>query len=219
MTTLTFELLKQRQRSERSQYPEALGLRVHRALSWLQKAESCADRDSRFIFLWIAFNAAYASDIPVEYRSGEQQVFGDFIARLCKNDKHSYLADLVWHSFTGPIRALLDNPFVYHPYWQYVNGKISEDAWKQSFAAAKSLAAKALGQNDTSKLLTIVLSRIYTLRNQLIHGGATCNSELNRQQLRDCTHMMEALVPRVISIMMDTAQSHWGEPYYPVVKD
>ena len=35
-------------------------------------------------------------------------------------------------------------------------------------------------------VLSIVLSRIYTLRNQLVHGGATWDSSVNREQLRDC---------------------------------
>lgn len=36
-------------------------LRMHRALSWLQRAEAAGDdHDVGFICLWIAFNAAYA---------------------------------------------------------------------------------------------------------------------------------------------------------------
>jgi hypothetical protein len=31
----------------------------------------------------------------------------------------------------------------------------------------------ALGRQDTVTVLSIVLSRIYVLRNQLVHGGAT----------------------------------------------
>lgn len=41
MTMNCFNELKERQRNERSSYPAHLGLRVHRALSWLGKAESC----------------------------------------------------------------------------------------------------------------------------------------------------------------------------------
>ena len=59
MTQRDFTALKARHRAERdSQHPN-LSLRVHRALSWLQRAEQLADdADGRFIFLWIAFNAA-----------------------------------------------------------------------------------------------------------------------------------------------------------------
>ena len=61
--TMQFQLLKQRHRQERdAQYPD-LRLRVHRALSWLDRAEQADDLDGRFIFLWIAFNAAYATEI------------------------------------------------------------------------------------------------------------------------------------------------------------
>ena len=61
---MEFERLKERQRAERHDWPENLGLRVHRALSWLHRAEQLArsgDLDGELIFLWIAFNAAYAA--------------------------------------------------------------------------------------------------------------------------------------------------------------
>jgi hypothetical protein len=59
--------------------------------------------------------------------------------------------------------------------------------------------------------------RIYTLRNQFMHGGATWNSSVNRDQIRDCTHFMLKLVPVVIEIMMDHPKTLWGYPCYPVV--
>ena len=58
---MTYQELKDRQRQERETHGEFLGIRIHRALSWLNRAEQCADdSDSHVIFLWIAFNAAYA---------------------------------------------------------------------------------------------------------------------------------------------------------------
>jgi len=72
MTTATsYDHLKTRQRAERHAHPPNLALRVHRAISWLHRAELQAgqgDRDGEFIFLWIAFNAAYASVIDERYR-------------------------------------------------------------------------------------------------------------------------------------------------------
>ena len=41
----------------------------------------------------------------------------------------------------------------------------------------------------------MVLSRIYTLRNQLIHGGRDVEQPVNREQLRDCVNLMGKLVP------------------------
>lgn len=60
-------------------------------------------------------------------------------------------------------------------------------------------------------VLSIVLSRIYVLRNQLVHGGATWGSSVNREQLRDCTNFMAKLVPLVIETMMDHPETLWGQ--------
>ena len=62
----------------------------------------------------------------------------------------------------------------------------------------------------TSTVLSVVLSRIYTLRNQVLHGGATWGSSVNREQLRDCTNFMAKLVPLVIEVMMDHPDTLWG---------
>lgn len=61
--SLSFSALKEKQRAIRAGFPETMGLRVHRSISWIGRAEACGDdHDARFIFLWIAFNAAYADE-------------------------------------------------------------------------------------------------------------------------------------------------------------
>lgn len=45
-----FEQLKIQHRTLREHFPADLNLRVHRALSWLQRAEMAEDEDGRFIF-------------------------------------------------------------------------------------------------------------------------------------------------------------------------
>src|SRR5690625_4429215 len=77
----SYETLKARQRAEREGWPEFLSLRVHRALSWLDRAERCRDEDGTFIFLWIAFNAAYANEMG-EYQLTESRLFRKFLQRL-----------------------------------------------------------------------------------------------------------------------------------------
>ncbi|WOA30213.1 HEPN domain-containing protein [Alloalcanivorax xenomutans] len=210
--------LKTRQRRERHGYPDNLSLRVHRALSWLDRAEQEADPDSRFIFLWIAFNAAYATEIDDREGLSEQHTFNAFLKKLHDLDKGARLNDLVWTAYPNAIRVLLDNPYVFSCFWDYQKGQKTEDQWKHSFDAAKKAANHALAQQDTPRLLAIVLSRIYTLRNQLIHGGATWNSSVNRDQIRDCVNLMGELVPAVIEIMMDSPNTLWGEASYPVVE-
>lgn len=216
-----YERLKERQRAERHAWPENLGLRVHRALSWLHRAEQLAhggDTDGEFIFLWIAFNAAYATEIDEKYRESEQQTFRAFLQKLTELDTAQKRFDaLVWQEFSKSIRLLLDNRYVFADFWHWQGGSLTEAEFQARFAAANKAAHLALGRQDTVTVLSIVLSRIYVLRNQLVHGGATWDSSVNREQLRDCTNFMAKLVPLVIEVMMDHPGTLWGQGTYPVV--
>lgn len=213
-----YDTLKTRHRQERDQQHPNLSLRIHRALSWLQRAEQADDEDGRFIFLWIAFNAAYATEIDEAARLSEQESFRTFLEKICGLDTGKRIDALVWQTFSGPIRLLLDNPYVFQSFWDWRSGKISEQDWQRRFAGGKTAAQRALASGNTAALLAVVFNRIYTLRNQILHGGATWNSGVNRQQLRDCVNLLKQLVPLVIELMMDKPQTPWGDAYYPLVE-
>jgi hypothetical protein len=123
---LSHATLKARQRAERDRHAEGIALRIHRALSWLQRSEQCDDEDGRFIFLWIAFNAAYANDLG-EMRMAESRLLGEFLQRLSQLDRHDRLYELVWRRYPGAIRLLLDNRYVFQPYWDQQNGLAGSD--------------------------------------------------------------------------------------------
>jgi len=214
---MSFTELKQRHRQEREAQHANLRLRIHRALSWLDRAEQAEDLDGRFIFLWIAFNAAYATDIDEQQRLSEQATFKAFLEKLCMLDDSKRIDALVWREFSGSIRVLLDNPYVFQSFWDHQSGKIDEDTWKQRFASGRKAAQHALMSGNTPTLLGVLFNRLYTLRNQLIHGGATWNGSVNREQLRDCTSLLGKLVPLIIELMMDSADTLWGDACYPVV--
>lgn len=213
---MNFEQLKTRHRTLREHSPSNLNLRVHRALSWLQRAEMAEDEDEdedgRFIFLWIAFNAAYATEIDDDRRLSEQETFKGFLEKLCVLDEHKQIEQLVWQEFSGSIRMLLDTPFVLQSFWDYHSGKISEAQWKDRLAQGKKMATLALASGNTPQLLGVVFNRLYTLRNQLIHGGATWNSSVNRKQLKDCANLLGKLVPVIIELMMAHPDTLWGMP-------
>jgi hypothetical protein len=215
---MSYERLKQRQRAERHTHNENLALRTHRSLSWLNRAKQAEDLDGQFIFLWIAFNAAYATEIDERMRLSEQETFKAFLNKLCELDQQNTLEKLVWQAFPGNIRVLLDNSFVFQSFWDYQNGKLSHEEWQYRFNRGKQRAKTALGSRDTATVLAVVFSRLYTLRNQLIHGGATWNGKVNREQLRDCVAILGQLVPLVIEIMLDNPNTLWGDACYPVVK-
>ncbi len=214
-----YQELKERHRQVRDSQHINLRLRIHRSLSWLNAAESSDDTDGKFIFIWIAFNAAYATEIDNKYRDNEQVAFGRFVQKLCELDHDKRLEHLIWQEFSGAIRVLLQNKYIFAPFWDFQNLRISEDNWKNQFQNANHVANRALSKGETSKVISIILSRIYTLRNQLVHGGATWQGSVNRAQLKDCVSMMQSLVPIIIELMMENPNELWGDPCFPVVGD
>ena len=217
--TLSFDTLKKRHREIRgiANYPESLALRVHRALSWLKPAESEEDLDVKFILYWIAFNAAYAKAIPEDEESTEKAQMTNFFDRLVALDKDKNIYNAIWSEFSGPIRLLLNNKYVFAPFWRYQQGDVSAKDWELWFATSRKLAQKSLTTHDTVKILSSLFPRIYTLRNQIVHGGATWQSSINRDQVRDCTALLGTLVPVFIQLMMEDRDGEWDMPSYPVV--
>lgn len=210
--------LKARHRAIRDAQPEALRTRLHRALSWLARAErEPDDPDARFLFLWIAFNAAYASEFGFE--ASEREQTRHFITTLLAADAQQRLQQTLLHEFTGPVRTLIENKFVFEPFWKALREHDSSGHWEQSFAGSKRVALKALLDGDTATVLSVVLDRLYVLRNQLVHGGATWRGAANRAQVKDGARILGALVPAVIEVMLDSNGADFGSIAFPLVAE
>jgi hypothetical protein len=211
--------LKEKQRRLRAGFPEPLTVRVHRALSWLSRAsDETDDVDVRFILLWIGFNAAYASDVN-QASDSERDRFRDFFAALIAFDSKHRIYDAAWKRFPGEIRVLLDNQYVFAPFWHHYNGVSGYEDWRVRLDRSRTAIHNALRQTDTVTILSILFDRIYVLRNQIVHGGATWNSEINRNQVRDGAALLGCLLPLFIDLMMDHPTHPWPKIYYPVVRD
>ena len=77
--------------------------------------------------------------------------------------------------------------------------------------------ARSFEAQDTARTLSFVFDRLYVLRNQLVHGGATWNSAVNRDQVRDGAAILGSLVPVFVDVMMDNPHGDWGRSFYHVV--
>ena len=213
--------IQQTFKQNREHFNEDFRLRIHRSLSWLQRAEQAKqeqDFDSQFIFLWIGFNAVYAKDLGADLRSADKGAFVQFIYRICYLDKEQKIYYSVWNTFSGSIRILLNNKFTFQPFWDYHNGLITEQDWIASFEKNRKKALEALKQKDTPEILIAVFNHLYTLRNQIMHGGATYDSQINRLQIKDGCQILLALIPAIIEIVLNNSNNDWGKPFYPVVK-
>lgn len=217
----SFPELKNRHRTLREDAPQAFNLRLHRALSWLRRAEeerTRDDPDAAFIFYWIAFNSAYAGGISETSPPSERAAIRDFFSLLLEADTGNVLYRILWDQYSGPVRVLLENPFVFAPFWKEKANPGACPDWEERFAKSRQAAFSALGRNDCQRVLEIVFDRLYILRNQLVHGGATWASGANRAQVGDGARLMGALMPEILSLMLSAPNAEWDAPLYPVVE-
>lgn len=216
MPVITSDTIKARHRQVRDDQPEGLRVRIHRAISWLARAErEVDDPDAAFIFLWIALNAAYAHEFGFEERELVQ--IRRFIAVLVEHDLEQRLHAVLFRQFSGPIRTLIDNRFVYEPFWRALREHDGSGRWEQQFSDSRETAMRAVLDKRVDVLLQVILDRLYMLRNQLVHGGTTWASSVNRAQLRDGVAILGTLVPVILALMVEMKDFDLGQEAFPVL--
>lgn len=207
--------LKDKLRTKRDSMDQSHATRLHRALSWMACAEEYNDDyDVAFITKWIAFNSCYSIFGESEQLS-ERHSFRKFVDEIIELDTEKKIYNCIWFNFSGFVRSVINNQYVFSPFWESQNN--GDDNWQTAFQKSQATAMSALANQDVSLLLSIVMDRLYVLRNQLMHGGATYQSKVNREQVKDGQNLLGELLPIIIEIMLDNENGEWGEIYYPVV--
>ena len=218
---LSGDHLWRREESDGGSYPQNLRLRVHRAISWIQRAEMAAvdgDPDVAFTCYWIAFNAAYAEDTAYAAEITARDLFRNYIDRILRLDDEGVIVGAVWNRFSELVNDLLSNRYVYEPFWKHQNGVLGFDDWEDRLRYGMQAINQARAGQKTDLLLATLFDRLYVLRNQILHGGATWNSSVNRKQVEDGAELMAFLIPVFVSVMMDHPDEPWGANHYPVVE-
>jgi len=194
-------------------------LRIDRALSWLRRSEDFAKYpDDRFIFLWIAFNAAYGIVSDQSQSSDARSSYTRFLSQVVELDASQVIYNLVWTSYSDEIHGMLSNQYVFQPFWDAHRLGLERSKWTRKMAGAKRKALRALAEHRTLEVLTILFDRLYTLRNQMLHGGATWSGQVNRLQVLHGAAIMSDLVPAIISVLIDHPDQDWGPVAYPHVE-
>jgi hypothetical protein len=211
---MTAQTLQRKLKALQGQHSEVHAIRLHRAISWIKAAEEQEkNQDLRFICLWVAANSLYAMDEARFEAMAERERFADFVDRLVALDTQESLYNLLWNKFSGPVRLIVENKYVYSPFWDFQRGEARD--WERGFERSISDANHALSTKNVNYLLRIVLDRLYVLRNQLIHGGATYKSSVNRSQVKDAGNLLLTLLPVIVDIMISHPNEEWGRIYYP----
>lgn len=214
-TLNTADELKAALKLKQTQLEGQTATRLHRAISWLQCAEEASSVDMEFIALWIAFSACCSIDLQGDHPLQDHDQFIRFINLLVEHDQSRKIYSCLWEEYSGHVKALIRNPYVFHSFW--VSQRQGNDEWEPLFNQSSVSALNALARGRVSDLSSIVLDRLFVLRNQLIYGGATYQGRVNREQVEDGAGLLGTLLPIIIEIMMVTDHVNWGEIAYPVI--
>ncbi len=190
-------------------------LRLRRALSWLGRAEVeyvREDFDAAFIFYWIALNAMYSSSDNSD--SGNRRKYlKKIVSQERPHGSVDAIFDTIWADLGDEIETLLNNRFVYQPQWD------QDTKWEKDWENDNEKTKKAIEKGRTEGILLELFDRLYTLRNQLLHGCATWRGSKNREPVETGAKIMACLVPHFIEVMLDNPRAKWGMPSYPVLPD
>lgn len=220
----SLEHLKSRFKTEypyEAQHP--LGLRIRRVLSWYERGlAETDDPDARFVFCWIAFNAAYGIDDGERILRGDGPVHDlvrqrEFFEKLLSLDRHRRLHALLRNEVYEAVHTLLDNEYIYRAFWRYEMGEDRFSEWEDTLEEQHIVVGRAYRDGDTFTILKTLFERLYVLRNQLIHGGATYQGRVNRDQVEDGAQILSSLIPAMADIMMDGPDTDWGLATFPVI--
>ena len=209
-------------------------LRMRRCTSWLARAEEelfgrdTPDPDAAFVFYWIAFNAAYADNRVDGSDEYEQGIFNDYFGRLLFYDKADVICSTLRDEFSKEtFLPFINNQYLYAGFWKHQSGDPAYSDWQTQFERENHDAVLALDRvmprgntvspcdvQERQLTLGTLFDRMYVFRNQTMHGGATYQSSVTREQVRDGARIMALLVPLFIDLMMDNPEVDWGTPRY-----
>ena len=190
-------------------------LRLQRAISWLdgaQRVERCAGGEvvsAQFIFFWIGFNALYARNFHESADSKPEEIqhiklikeYFDNI--LDSKDAKNHIRDVIDSNIsTEEINKLTKGRlglFVQSNFFKKYYKMKKRGNWIKEQLTKLRLRPKARKQ-DTRELLDILFECLCVLRNQLMHGGSTWDSKLNKEQLSIGIKIIQCLLPVFIEM-------------------
>ena len=212
----SFSELKQIHRERRENFTQEFSIRIHRGLSWINRAEKEQnDPDASFIFYWIAFNSIYA-DID-DNELPEKSKFNNFFNQILKLDDGKKVSSLLWIRFYDEIKSLLNNQYIFQPFWRHMIDR-SFPGWEELFNKANKRVEYALKDQNSHVIISVLMERLYVLRNQLIHGGATWNGTKNRDQVLMGNNFLRDFIPCLLEIMLKNPNTNWGDNNFPILK-
>ena len=155
---------------------QGFSIRVWRAISWLERAESfdASDPEGGFISTWIGFNALYGRLDDEGKPWGDRESWGSFLAQVWRLDHEGRIRRILGKR-ENQILKLIENRFLSSDFWESGNSALPK---------IKKQLKQAMVCYHTPRMLSVLqllFERLYVMRVQVFHGASTKGGKLNRR--------------------------------------
>ena len=177
---------------------DPLMLRMRRVTSWITSAaREERDDDTSFICYWIAFNALYGDDTGlIRLEDTEREIYRRCIEKIADTGPLGLYRALAGAFTEEEISELVNVRFMLAPYW-YAGG------WEYALKSDAKRLDNAFQWKNVKDVLCLIFDRLYVLRNQLVHGGATWDGSVNRWEVATGRRFAAFLVPLLADRVLD----------------
>ena len=185
----------------------------------------------RFVFYWIAYEAAYKVDGSGESspRAPEAQQRGSFHRKIARYDRGRLQDTLRRHR--ERVAKVLELRQAHPSFWQKwdEDGRVeSAENWERIFGKrtrkAKETLRRAIedwhlgdANERTEDSLNDLFRNLAVVRNQIVHGASAGSHSRGRTQVRLGAQLLHALIPCFRDSIESNLDEDWGRPPFPRV--
>ena len=202
--------------------------RIRRMNTWISEAETRSDEEEahiRFLFYWIAYEAAYHMNETGESKGGHRKERQSLHQRLAHHDR-GWLQSIL-RAQKDDIDRILDLRQAHPSFWKRWRedaGVGTDKEWESVFRKRVGLAMKRLDEamrsgikREVAGTLNDLFDNLNVVRNQIVHGGSAGPDSQGRTQARMGAKLLSAFVPCFRDIIEFNIREDWGEPPFPRV--
>lgn len=208
--------------------------RLSRAKSWLLAASNLErekkpeeiDQHTVFIFRYIAFNSLYGRwklEGTEKLAWKQRDRFFDNLLTLHSADqKRKGTKELILRDALAACRShwlrLIEDEFLDKEGYWYVQEH--KQGFKGKYQSQKFTALRRLNQQEYKALLHSIFSRVWVLRNQIMHGGATFGpASFGWESVKNVNPVLRILVPAFSRLMEEYPDSvTWPPIPFPRIR-
>ena len=220
--------------------------RIDRMSTWISHAEAEAisgekEAHIRFLFYWIAYEAAYHMNETGESEGGHGKERREFHLRLASHDRGRLQSIL--RAQKDDVVGILELRQAHPSFWKVrkvrkgSKDKVAEtaEAWERDFGKWVRSARKRLNEAATERTgrdephdavryqrkiagtLNDLFENLSVVRHQIAHGGSAGSGSRGRTQVIRGAKLLSAFVPCFHEVIEDKPNEDWGEPPFPRV--